>query len=152
MKKRYYAAYGSNLNIKQMSYRCPEARVVGTTYIENYELLFKGSFTGAYLTIEPKKGSKVPITIWEISNADELALDRYEGFPNFYYKKGFTITFTNDLGKTFENINVFAYIMHEERCLGIPSPDYVSACIEGYRYFHFDEKYIYEAIKKSHQY
>ena len=29
MTKRYYIAYGSNLNIDQMSYRCPGAKVVG---------------------------------------------------------------------------------------------------------------------------
>ena len=50
-------------------------------------LLFKGSKTGSYLTIEPKEGSRVPVAAWEVSAEDELALDRYEGFPTFYYKK-----------------------------------------------------------------
>ena len=54
--KRYYIAYGSNLNIRQMRIRCPHARVIGTAVINDYELLFKGSRTGAYLTIEPKEG------------------------------------------------------------------------------------------------
>ena len=49
--KRYYLAYGSNLNIAQMQFRCPDATVVGTAVIPDYELLFKGSLTGAYLTI-----------------------------------------------------------------------------------------------------
>ena len=87
MKKRYYIAYGSNLNIRQMRMRCPQARVVGTAVIKDYELLFKGSLTGAYLTIEPKKGSSVPAAVWEVTETDEAALDRYEGFPTFYYKK-----------------------------------------------------------------
>ena len=43
MTKRYYIAYGSNLNIDQMSYRCPGAKVVGTSKIPDFELLFKGS-------------------------------------------------------------------------------------------------------------
>ena len=55
MKKRYYIAYGSNLNIRQMLMRCPDARVAGTSVIEDYQLLFKGSKTGSYLTIEPKR-------------------------------------------------------------------------------------------------
>ena len=50
--KKYYLAYGSNLNIPQMQYRCPEARIVGTAVIEGYRLLFNGSKTGSYLTIE----------------------------------------------------------------------------------------------------
>ena len=52
--KRYYLAYGSNLNLQQMALRCPMAKPVGTAVIRDYELLFKGSKTGAYLTIEPK--------------------------------------------------------------------------------------------------
>ena len=87
MQKRYYIAYGSNLNIRQMRMRCPHARVIGTAVIKDYELLFKGSLTGAYLTIEPKKGGEVPVAAWEVTESDEAALDRYEGFPTFYYKK-----------------------------------------------------------------
>lgn len=87
MKKRYYIAYGSNLNIRQMRMRCPSARIIGTSEIPDYELLFKGSKTGSYLTIEPKKSSRVPVAAWEVSAEDEQALDRYEGFPTFYYKK-----------------------------------------------------------------
>ena len=52
--KKFYLAYGSNLNVKQMQFRCPDARIVGTAEISNYQLLFKGSKTGSYLTIEPK--------------------------------------------------------------------------------------------------
>lgn len=86
MQKRYYIAYGSNLNIRQMKFRCPTARIIGTATLPDYELLFKGSKTGSYLTVEPKKGKSVPVAVWETTEADEAALDRYEGFPTFYYK------------------------------------------------------------------
>lgn len=85
--KRYYLAYGSNLNIRQMRYRCPGAKPIGITAIPDYELLYKGSKTGAYLTIEPKKNGIVPIAVWEVSDDDEKRLDAYEGCPTFYYKK-----------------------------------------------------------------
>ena len=55
---KYYLAYGSNLNIRQMQMRCPGAKPVGTMVLEDYELLFKGSKTGSYLTIEKKKAGK----------------------------------------------------------------------------------------------
>ena len=84
--KRYYLAYGSNLNIRQMALRCPTAKAVGTAVIKDYELLFKGSKTGAYLTIEPKSGAEVPVAVWSVEPADEKRLDVYEGFPAFYYK------------------------------------------------------------------
>ena len=83
MEKRYYIAYGSNLNIPQMRTRCPGARIIGTSAIEGYRLLFKGSRTGSYLTIEPHEGAGVPVAAWEVSAENEAALDRYEGFPTF---------------------------------------------------------------------
>ena len=48
---KYYLAYGSNLNVRQMMHRCPGAKPVGKMVLEGYELLFKGSKTGSYLTI-----------------------------------------------------------------------------------------------------
>ena len=50
--KRYYIAYGSNLNVAQMRMRCPHATILGTAKLKGWELLFKGSKTGSYLTIE----------------------------------------------------------------------------------------------------
>lgn len=51
-EKRYYIAYGSNLNVPQMRMRCPHATILGTANLKGWELLFKGSKTGSYLTIE----------------------------------------------------------------------------------------------------
>lgn len=143
--KKYYIAYGSNLNVQQMRYRCPGARVVGISSIRDYELLYKGSKTGSYLTIEKKKGSLVPVAVWEVTVDDEKRLDAYEGFPNFYYKKNMKIT----LAETGKKINAFVYIMHEERRLGIPSQTYISTCRFGYAVFGFDYKYLDEAYEKS---
>ncbi len=84
MANKIYIAYGSNLNIRQMLERCPGAEVIGTSTIEGYQLLFKGSQTGSYLTIEPQEGASVPVAAWRVTAANEKALDRYEGFPSFY--------------------------------------------------------------------
>ena len=72
--KRYYLAYGSNLNINQMRFRCPTARLIGTSVIKDYGLLFRGSKTGSYLTIELKQGASVPVAVWTIEKEDEDAL------------------------------------------------------------------------------
>ena len=42
MSKKLYIAYGSNLNLKQMKYRCPTAKLIGKGVVENYGLQFKG--------------------------------------------------------------------------------------------------------------
>lgn len=85
--KKLYIAYGSNMDEKQMARRCPTARLLGTSELEGYRLLFKGSKTGAYATIEEQKGGRVPVLIWKIGEQDERNLDRYEGYPVFYHKK-----------------------------------------------------------------
>lgn len=149
MSKRYYIAYGSNMNIPQMRMRCPGARIIGTSVIEDYQLLFKGSKTGSYLTIEPMEGAEVPVVIWEVTESDEKALDRYEGYPNFYYKKEMTLDIKGIRTGKVRRRDAFVYIMHEERELGIPSWYYVNTCLDGYRAFGFDEKYLFDAIRIS---
>lgn len=147
--KKYYIAYGSNLNIKQMAWRCPKAKAIGTAVIKDYELLFKGSKSGSYLTIEPKVGASVPVAVWKTTEEDEKALDYYEGYPNFYYKKTMTLE-VKKLGKEeTETVNAYVYIMHENRALGVPSLSYVSTCIEGYKEFDFDVTTLIKALNKS---
>lgn len=69
MKEKYYLAYGSNLSIAQMVQRCPNAVYVGKATIKDYQLLFKGSQSGSYLTIEKKEGASVPVLVWKITEA-----------------------------------------------------------------------------------
>lgn len=151
MEKRYYIAYGSNLNIRQMKWRCPSARIIGTSAIPDYQLLFKGSKTGSYLTIEQMKGSVVPVGVWEVLVDDESRLDRYEGFPTFYYKKELRLPIKGIKSGKIRERNCFVYIMHEERPLGIPSMNYFTVCCQGYDDFGFDPKYLVEAYCISHK-
>ena len=146
--KRYYLAYGSNLNVRQMALRCPTAKAAGTAVIKDYELLFKGSKTGAYLTIEPKRGAEVPVAVWSVEPSDEKRLDVYEGFPAFYYKTELDLPVRYFSGKTVVR-TAFVYIMHEERPLGLPSSTYVRTCLDGYRNFGFDDSILLAALNNS---
>lgn len=149
MKKRFYLAYGSNLNVWQMLMRCPDAKAIGVTEIPGYELLFKGSLTGSYLTIEKNPKGKVPAAVWATTARDEAALDRYEGCPTFYYKKEMELPVTNlETGKT-KRMNVYVYIMHEERKVGIPTKAYMETCLEGYEDFGFSEKWLWNALQRT---
>lgn len=150
MKKRYYLAYGSNLNMDQMVSRCPGSRRVGTATIEDYQLLFKGSRTGSYLTIEEKDGGVVPVGVWEVTEEDEKALDRYEGCPMFYYKDEVTIRMWDERRKRFREVNAFIYIMHEARKPGIPTPRYMRTCLIGYDDFRFDHHFLLDAQARAY--
>lgn len=52
---KLYVAYGSNLNLKQMAYRCPSASIYGTGQLTNWELLYRGSATNSHATIAKKQ-------------------------------------------------------------------------------------------------
>ena len=151
MPKRYYLAYGSNLNVAQMRWRCPEARVVGRAELKDWELLFRGSRTGSYLTIEPRAGASVPVAVWEVSARDEAALDRYEGFPAFYYKREMRISYEGIRSGLNRTADAFVYIMHEDRPLGVPSIAYMRTCLEGYDAFGFDRNVLLGAYFKSRE-
>lgn len=146
--KKLYLAYGSNLNKEQMEMRCPTAKAIGTAEIKDYELLFKGSQSGAYLTIEPKKGGIVPVAVWEVDAACEASLDRYEGFPRFYYKKTMSIPVRYFDGQ-IRRKKGFVYIMDENRSIGIPTTDYFDVCKSGYQSFGFDTAILEKAAART---
>lgn len=148
MEKRYYIAYGSNLNIRQMLRRCPGARVLGTASLTGWELLFKGSRTGSYLTIEEGGDGMVPVVVWEVTASDEAALDRYEGFPNFYYKRDIQLKYKGIQTGKRRTVTAFAYIMHEDRPVGVPSNFYMRTCLDGYNTFRFNKNILIDAYNK----
>jgi len=146
---RIYIAYGSNMDMEQMKFRCPDAQLLGTGILENWRLMFKGSKTGAYATIEKEKDCAVPILLWRISAADEERLDRYEGFPSFYYKRTIQAVKTDGNGIRTGITRGMAYIMHEERKLGTPSMHYLEILAKAYEKFCFDEEILGEAYDYS---
>ena len=148
-EKRYYLAYGSNLNMAQMEWRRPDAKPLGIAQISGYRLLFKGSNSGAYLTIEQETDSSVPVAVWAVSAADEARLDRYEGFPQFYYKKEMDITYKGMVSGRKRKVRAFVYIMHEDRPFGIPSRQYMETCREGYDDFGLNRAILKKAFEDS---
>lgn len=144
--KKLMLSYGSNMSIEQMRFRCPEAKIVGTAEIEGYRLMYKGSKTGAYATVEPEEGQTVPVVVWRISPRDEANLDRYEGFPTFYYKKDLPVEIKSLQGVPLGKKKAMVYIMDERRVHGMPSPHYEGILREGYERFGFDEAILDEAL------
>lgn len=140
---KLYIAYGSNMDEEQMRYRCPDAKVVGTGTVEGYGLLFKGGADHAYATIEPEKDSHIPVLVWEISEKDEQRLDRYEGYPTFYYKKDILVEVK---GKPKE---AMVYIMDERNPRNRPSSEYYHILKNAYLNFGFDGTVLELAVEKS---
>lgn len=137
--KQLYIAYGSNINLKQMAYRCPHSKVVGTSEIKDYELEFRG-----VATIVPQKGASVPVLIWELDDRDLPSLNRYEGYPRLYRQE--TMSFDLD-GQSYEGM---AYLMNYGE-LSPPSQQYYNTILQGYRENGLDEKYLQTALENSLQ-
>lgn len=140
---KLYIAYGSNLNLSEMKERCPTAKVIGRSEIEDYELVFKGSRTNAVATIEPCEGSVVPVLIWDIKDEDEKALDRYEGYPNLYGKEEMKITLDDN------PIPAMVYIITPRHQYGNPSEFYLETIERGYTDSGFNTDVLYNAVEKS---
>lgn len=134
-KKTIYLAYGSNMHQQQMEQRCPWARKLGTMDLPGYRLEFR-----RVATLVPDANSVAPIMLWEITPQDELALDRYEGFPRLYRKEYIEITFE---GKPVE---AMMYLMN---CGNISEPDlyYYSIIYFAYVECGFDIEPLNEAVR-----
>lgn len=143
---KLYVAYGSNLNIEQMGMRCPDAVIVGKGIIPNYALKYRGSKTGAYATVIREKGAQVPVVVWKISPRDEINLDRYEGFPTFYYKKRMRVVMDNGNG-----IYGMAYIMNDKAQPGIPSNYYVRTILTGYLENGLDVNVLIDSLEENEE-
>lgn len=142
---RLYFAYGSNINLDQMAYRCPNATVIGPVTLEGYELTFRGRADGSGVAnIELKQGASVPGLLWTITPDCERALDRYEGAPRLYIQKDVTVRDAN--GKEY---TVMAYVMTDLfREPAIPSPFYFQGIRDGYAQNGMDEKPLEGALVK----
>ncbi|KZL93960.1 gamma-glutamylcyclotransferase family protein [Clostridium magnum] len=124
---KLYGAYGSNMNLEQMSNRCPKAKVVGIGILEGYKLTFRGRYKGV-ANIEPCKGRTVPIILWEITEECERALDLYEGYPNLYIKKEVEV---NVEGKPTKAM-IYVMAKEYENMAAAPTEYYFNVIARGY--------------------
>lgn len=143
MTRKYYIAYGSNLDTEQMAYRCPDAVRIGTSVLEGYKLTFRSNFRYGVANIEPAKGRKVRVGIWAISARDEKSLDRYEGYPHLYDKQVMTVT-VNGL-----TVNALVYVMNPGQYVAPPLSSYLQTIRRGYKDFGFDPRPLMRAADRA---
>jgi gamma-glutamylcyclotransferase (GGCT)/AIG2-like uncharacterized protein YtfP len=85
-----YAAYGSNMDPAQMARRCPHSPQRGTGWLQGWRLTFGGEnlgWEGALATVVEAKDQQVFVVLYELSEPDEDALDRWDGVTLGYYRK-----------------------------------------------------------------
>jgi len=143
MSNRLFAAYGVGVNRAEMAKRCPTAKLIGAATLRNHRLTFRGTHAAAVANIEPAKGRSVPVLIWDIAPADEVALDLYEGFPHLFDKQQVRLRLDGKL------VNCMMYVMRGDRPIGKPSAFYYSAVLEGYKAAGFDVDILRTAVSES---
>lgn len=86
-----YFAYGSNIDINRMISRGVSPISVRLGILDNYKFIInkmsKMDPSIGYANIVPEDGSFVEGLIYEVCDDDILKLDRFEGYPNHYYRK-----------------------------------------------------------------
>jgi len=87
-----YAAYGSNMDPEQMLQRAPHSPMTGTGWLPGWRLTFGGEdlgWEGALSTVVEdleQPGAAVFVVLYDLTEADERALDGWEGGPGLYRK------------------------------------------------------------------
>lgn len=144
---KYYFAYGSNMNLGQMAFRCPAAVVVENVHVEGYHLAFCGRPSGnGVATILPEEGSHVDGVLWKITKECERNLDYYEGYPHLYGKE--TITVKNAAGKE-RDVTVYTINEPYKSQPSVPSSVYLEGILEGCRENGISEKTVREAAEHT---
>jgi gamma-glutamylcyclotransferase (GGCT)/AIG2-like uncharacterized protein YtfP len=93
MSRRYYFAYGSNMDEQQMYRRCVSPELVGLATLPGWR--FRINSRGV-ATVVPDDGSTVHGVLWIIDEEDEQHLDFYEGVDAGYYVKRTATVYRRD--------------------------------------------------------
>ena len=121
-----------------MSQRCPNAIYLGNTMLEDWRLIFK-----SVATIEKDLGKYVPVGVFQITDACEIALDIYEDYPKLYDKKELDVVLDG------KRVTAMTYIMVAKYGIAPPSDKYFSVISEGYRNCELGSVSLYEAKEHS---
>jgi cation transport regulator ChaC len=136
MLRKYYFAYGSNMDWEQMSKRCPEAEFVSVGTISGWRFQIN---TRGVATIIPESGSTVYGIVWCLSEADERSLDSYEGVRNgLYTKRTMEVRLSDG-----QSVKAFAYVAKDSQP-GTARPGYMRIILSAARSNAFPSSYIQE--------
>jgi phage replication-related protein YjqB (UPF0714/DUF867 family) len=116
-----YFAYGSNLCVRQMAQRCPDAADPRPAVLGDHDWLINER---GVATVEPFAGNEVHGVLWQISERDLATLDSAEGVPVRYCRDRLTVQ--TDDGPA----PAWVYIDHRVNP-GPPRPGYLPKIIDG---------------------
>jgi phage replication-related protein YjqB (UPF0714/DUF867 family) len=120
-RRHPYFAYGSNLCVRQMAQRCPDATDPRPAVLSDHDWLINER---GVATVEPFAGNQVHGVVWQLSDHDLATLDSAEGVPVRYRRDELTVH--TDAGPE----PAWVYIDHRVTP-GPPRPGYLPRIIDG---------------------
>ncbi|MEI8066204.1 MAG: gamma-glutamylcyclotransferase [Actinomycetes bacterium] len=142
-----YAAYGSNMDPKQMLERAPFSPHRGVGWIQGWRLTFGGEdigWEGSVATIVEDPEAQVFVSLYDLDGPDESALDKWEGIPTDLYRK------IRVRVETLDGASVcFVYVLNGFEG-GEPSPRYLGIMIEAAIAAGAPDDYVAELLKRAH--
>ncbi len=79
-----YFAYGANMDATHMAECCPGARRLGAAVLPGHTFAIAAQGFGR---AAPAPDRDLPGVLWELTEADLAALDRFEGIPDGMYRQ-----------------------------------------------------------------
>ncbi|MFZ5850480.1 MAG: gamma-glutamylcyclotransferase family protein [Actinomycetota bacterium] len=118
-----YAAYGSNMDPRQMARRAPHSPQRGTGWVVGWRLTFGAEdrgWDGALATVVEDPTAAVFVALYDVTAADETALDRWEGAEIGLYRKMRVRVHTLE-----GEVSAWSYVLDGYEG-GLPSPRYLT--------------------------
>lgn len=142
--KRYYFAYGSNMDRAQMQgtgggkARCPDATVIGIARLSDYRFIINSR---GVATIIPEPSAKVFGILWAITKPDEIKLDGCEGVEwGTYTKEKMEIEVINE-----KSVHALVYVARSNtRCSSVIDYHYIKRILSAAVYWELPDWYIEE--------
>jgi gamma-glutamylcyclotransferase (GGCT)/AIG2-like uncharacterized protein YtfP len=146
-----YFAYGSNLDPEQMRSRCPGHRTVGLARLPDHRLtfpLYSETWQGGAAGLALAHGETVWGALYELTDDDLAALDRYEGWKseghhhNLYDREKVSVELTRaDDGSVPGRKLAIVYLARPVRPAA-PSRRYMETVLRGARHHRLPPEYI----------
>ena len=105
------------MNVSQTQQRCPGITCIRKSQLQGFRLVFN-----YHADIIPADGCSVHGGLWKITGDHEVALDTYEGYPNYY-------------GKYYQSDVMFYRMREASDNSEPPSRWYLEIIIQGYKDF-----------------
>lgn len=141
MPQVYMFSYGMNTNLSGMLMRCERATPLGVFCLRDHRFDFRYHADVVY-----SPGDQVWGMLWSLNDDDFAAIDRVEGYPNYYTRK--QVTVGND---DMQVRNVWVYHMQVQDEVLYPPQHYWDMVLEGYEENDIPVGQLYSALERCEE-